>query len=172
MPGQKDPMELRNGDNLEVVFVGGMIKYFKVKKIDDVFLKDKHDELESGETESYTNIVNLDPPIDQLYYLFSVEIDGNMRLQLKQPAATNRWGTNRSPEGGYLFDLSSPVTSNRRIEVWCSENYPPAIQLINNTNVTIDRPILWWIGKRFSVIEIPKAEAPQYTTVQVGGIAE
>ena len=96
-------------------------------------------------------------------------IDGNVRLLLKQPAATNRWGTNRSPQGGILFDISSPVTSNRKIEMWCSENYPPSVQLENATNVTIT-PVLWWIGRRFSVEEIPKPAV--YTTIQIGGIAE
>ena len=167
---EKGVRELRNGDFLEVIFIGGTKQYFQIRKLDDVFYKDTHDSLASGSTESYTNIVNLDPPIDQLYCFFSVEIDGNVRLQLKHPAATNRWGTNRSPEGGYLFDLSSPVTSNRNIELWCSHAYPPSIQLINNTNVAII-PILWWIGKRFSVINVTQTPS-QYTRVQVGGVAE
>ena len=171
MPGAKDPRELRNGDYLEVVYVGGTKQYYQILKIDDIFYKDRHDSLASGATESFTNIVALDPPIDQLYYFFSVEIDGNVRLMLKQPAATNRWGTNRSPQGGILFDISSPVTSNRHIEIWCSENYPPAIQLENHINITIDHIILWWIGKRFSVRRLASAP-PNYTPVQVGGIAE
>ena len=166
----KDPRELRNGDNLEVVFVGGSIKYYRIRKLDDVFYKDRHAALTRGSTESYANVVNLDPPIDQLYFLFSVELDGNFRMLLKQPAATNRWGTNRSPTGGWLFDLSSPVTSNRNIELWCAENYPPAVQLENYSNVTLTRPILWWIGKKFSVEEISKP--PTYTTIQIGGLAE
>jgi len=166
---QKMPRELRNGDNLECIFVGGSVKYFKIKKIDDIFYLDRHSSLAPGGTESFANVVNLDPPIDQLYFFFSVEIDGNVRLLLKQPAATNRWGTNRSPQGGILFDICSPVTSNRKIELWCSENYPPAVQLENDTNVAII-PVLWWIGMRFSVEEIKKPDS--YTTVQIGGVAE
>jgi len=178
MPGSKDPRELRNGDNLEVVFVGGMVNYYQIIKIDDIFYKDRHAALAANGTESFTNITALDPPIDQLYFLYSVEIDGNFRLLLKQPAATNRWGTNRSPQGGYLFDISSPVTSNRHIELWCSENYPPAVQLENYTNVTLNRPILWWIGKRFSIRRMGSKGQPgftppaNYTSVQVGGVAE
>ncbi|MHA1852561.1 MAG: hypothetical protein ACTSUF_03530 [Candidatus Heimdallarchaeaceae archaeon] len=168
---QKDPRELRNGDNLEVVFVGGAVKYYQILKIDDIFYKDRHDALSSGGTESFTNVTALDPPIDQFYYFYSAEIDGNFRLLLKQPAATNRWGTNRSPQGGWLFDISSPVTSNRKIEIWCSENYPPAVQLENHTNVTIDRPIIWWIGRRFSVRKLDTKPA-NYTTIQIGGVAE
>lgn len=173
---QKDPRELRNGDNLQTIFVGGAIKYYKIVKMDDVFLKDRHAALVADGTESYANVTNLDPPIDQFYYLWSVEIDGNIRLLLKQPAATNRWGTNRSPTGGWLFDISSPVTSDRRIELWCAENYPPAVQLENHTNVTCDRPILWWIGRRFSIKEMsvddPEIKAGKYTPIQIGGLAE
>lgn len=171
MPGAKDPRELRNGDFLKVLFVGGTIKDYQIIRIDDIFYKDRHDSLASNGTESYTNVTNLDPPIDQLYYFYSLEIDGNVRLLLKQPAATNRWGTNLSPQGGILFDISSPVTSNRHIEIWCSENYPPSIQLENHTNVTVDRPILWWIGKRFTVREHSPPPA-NYTSIQIGGVAE
>ena len=171
MTGGKDSRELRNGDFLEAVFVGGTVQYYQVLKIDDIFYQDRHAALTRGSTESYTNITALDPPIDQFYYFFSVEIDGNVQLYLKQPAATNRWGTNRSPQGGMLFDISSPVTSNRNIEIWCSENYPPSIQLINNTNVTVTVPVLWWIGKRFSIRKIT-TKPVNYTTVQIGGVAE
>jgi hypothetical protein len=180
MANVKDPMELRNGDNLQAIFVGGSIKYFKIRKMDNIFYKDRHAALAADGTESYANVTNLDPPIDQLYYIFSAEIDGNFRLLLKQPAATNRWGTNRSPTGGHLFDISSPVTSDRKIEVWCSENYPPAVQIENHVNVTLDRPIIWWIGKRFSLVEIPHTQskpdpeisAGKFTPIQIGGIAE
>jgi len=169
MPGT-NPRDLRNGDYLEVVFVGGQVRYYQITRIDDIFYKDRHTTLASLGTESYTNIVNLDPPIDQFYYFYSVEIDGNVHLLLKQPAATNRWGTNRSPQGGILFDISSPVTSNRNIEVWCSENYPPAIQLENHVDVSVT-PVLWWIGKRFAVRQLP-AKPANYTPIQVGGVAE
>lgn len=169
MPGQKDPRELRPGDNLEVVTVGGLKQYYRIKKTDDVFYRDEHSALAAAATESYANVVNLDPPRDQIYLLFSVEIDGNVRLLIKQPPATNRWGTNRSPQGGILFDISSPVTSNRKIELWCLENYPPAVQLENGTNVSVT-PVLWWIGRRFSIEEMQKPAV--FTTVQVGGIAE
>jgi len=178
MPGGKHPRELRNGDYLEVIFVGGEVIYYQILKMDDIFYKDRHAALAADGTESYANVVNLDPPIDQLYYLFSAEVDGNFRLLLKHPAATNRWGTNRSPQGGWLFDISSPVTSNKSIEIWCSENYPPAVQLENHVNVTLNRPIIWWIGKRFSVRRLGSrgqpgfTPPPNWTTVQVGGVAE
>lgn len=167
----KNPRELRNDDFLKVIFVGGMVKFYQIRKVDHIFYKDVHSSLASDGTESYANITNLDPPIDQLYYFWSVEIDGNVRFQLKQPAATNRWGTNRSPEGGYLFDVSSPVTSDRNMEIWCSENYPPAVQLVNRSAVAVI-PVLWWIGYRMSVIEVPADQARNYTAIQIGGVAE
>ena len=169
-------MELRNGDNLQTVFVGGTIKYYRILKMDDLFYKDRHAELAADGTESFANVVNLDPPIDQLYYLYRAEIDGNFRMLLKHPAATNRWGTNRSPQGGWVFDITSPISSGKKIELWCSENYPPSIQLENHTNVALDRPIVWWTGRRYSVREIspeePDVKAGRYTPVQIGGIAE
>ena len=178
MPGAKDPRELRNGDFVEAVFVGGSVKYYQILKWDDIFYKDRHAALAADDTESFANVTALDPPIDQFYYFYSAEIDGNFRMLLKQPAATNRWGTNRSPQGGWLFDLSSPLTSNRNISIWCSENYPPAVQLENYTNVELNRPIIWWIGMRFSVRYLGSRgqagfEPPKnYTPIQVGGVAE
>lgn len=175
MVGMKAPQELRNGDYLRTIFVGGGSTYHQIIKVDDIFYKDVHTSLAAEGTESFTNITNLDPPIDQLYYLYGVMIDGNVKILLKQPAATNRWGTNRSPQGGILNDRLSPLTSPKMFEMWCSENYPPAIQVENDINVAVI-PILWWIGKRFSVRKVqgtPDDPVPtNYTIVQIGGVAE
>lgn len=168
----KEPKELRNGDYLEVLFVGGQKKYFQIKRTDDIFYRDAHAALAAGGTEAFTNIVALDPPIDMLHYIYNIQLCGNVQLQLKLPASTNRWGTNRSPTGGIMNDTLSPMTSGAHIELWCAENYPPAIQLINNTNVSIT-PIIWWKGRRFSIQEINKPGiGVAFTTVQIGGIAE
>lgn len=165
----KDPMDLVVGDNLEVVYIGGSKKYFSIRGTDNLFLRDEHNAIASGAQQAFANINNLDPPVDQLYWIFGVEIDGNVVLQIKQPAATNRWGTNRSPQGGYLFDLTSPVSSPRKVDIWIAEDYPPACRLVNDTNVSIT-PVLWWIGIRFAVQEINRPVS--YTTVKIGGIPE
>ena len=165
----KNSNELVIGDNLEVVFIGGSKKYYEIRAMDSIFLRDEHALIHSDAQEAFANVVNLNPPVDQFYWIFGVEIDGNVVLQIKQPAATNRWGTNRSPQGGYLFDLTSPVTSPRSVDIWIAEDYPPATRLVNDTNVDIT-PVLWWIGTRFAVNEISKPTL--YTTVKIGGIPE
>jgi hypothetical protein len=171
MAGVRDPRELRNGDFLNVLFIGGQRKYYQIIRVDDIFYHDEHTALASGGTEAFTNINALDPPIDMFHYFYNIMICGNVQLSLKLPASTNRWGTNRSPAGGILNDTLSPMTTGKFIELWCSENYPPAIQLINSTNVTIT-PVLWWIGKRFSIREVKDSVASVSTAIQIGGIAE
>lgn len=165
----KDPMELVVGDNLEVVYIGGTKKYYRIRAIDNMFLRDEHSAITTGSHQNYTAVTNLNPPVDQLYWIFGIEIDHNVVLSLKQPAATNRWGTNRSPTGGYLFDLSSPVTSPKKIDLWIAEDYQPSVRLANDTNISIT-PVLWWIGLRFAVSEI--IPPTTYTTVKIGGIPE
>ena len=163
------PKELRIGDNLKVIYIGGESKFFTVTALDDIFYRDAHDALTAGSTESYAEISNLDPPTGQLYFFYKIETECNVKIYLKQPAATNRLGTNKSPEGGLLIDATGTILDGREVDIWVGEDYPPNVQLINGTNVSIT-PILWWIGKRFAVQKI--AQPAVYTTVKVGGLSE
>jgi len=163
------PEELEVGDNLEVVFIGGEKKYYTITAVDDIFYRDEHSALSAGATESYTEISDLDPPTGQLYWIGKIETECNVKIYLKQPAATNRWGTNKAPEGGLLFIDTAPILLGRTVNIWIAEDYPPSVQLVNDTNVSIT-PVLWWIGKRFAVKEIPKPAI--YKTIKIGGLTE
>ena len=161
----KSPEELVVGDVLEVVYIGGARKYLQITGMDDILYRDKHDALATDSTESFAAVTALNPPIDQIYWIYEIETDGNVRVLLKQPAATNRWGTNTSPQGGMIWDLFAP-----KIDIWIAEDYPPNIQIINSTDVTIT-PVLFWIGKRFAVKEF-QGTPPARTTVKIGGLPE
>jgi len=169
MAGRITPEELEVGDNLEAIFIGGEKKYYSITAIDDIFYRDAHSALAAGSTESYSEISNLDPPTGQLYWIGKIETECNIQIQLKQPAATNRWGTNKAPEGGSLASDSAPILTGRPINLWIAEDYPPSVQIKNNTNVSIT-PVLWWIGKRFAIKEISKPSI--YKTIKIGGISE
>jgi len=166
--------ELRIGDNLKVIYVGGEVKYYTITGIDDIKLRDEHSSLSAGSTESYAEVTELDPPLGQLYWIYRISSRHNVKIYLKQPAATNRWGTNTAPEGGMLTDLTGPIIpvidESKNCSIWIAKNYPPCVQLVNDTDVTIT-PVLWWIGKRFSVQELPKPPAI-FTIVKIGGIAD
>jgi len=164
------PEELEVGDNLEVVFIGGQRKYYTITGVDDIFYRDEHSALSAGSTESYTEISELDPPTGQLYWIGRIETESNVKIYIKQPAATNRWGTNKAPEGGMLISDSTPILAGRKISLWIAENYPPSVQLKNDTNITIT-PVLYWIGKRFAVKELKEIPSV-YKTVKIGGITE
>jgi len=163
--------DLRIGDNLKVVYVGGEEKFFTITALDDIFYRDAHSTLPAGETETYAEISDLDPPTGQLYFIYKIETESNVKIYLKQPAATNRWGTNKAPEGGLLIDLTATILNGRRVNIWIAEDYPPNVQIVNDTNVTIT-PVLWWKGRRFGVKEITEEEAKPYTPVRIGGIVE
>jgi len=169
MAGRIKPEELEVGDNLEVIFVGGEKKYYTITAIDDIFYRDEHASLAAGATETYAEVSDLDPPTGQLYWIGRVETENNVKIYLKQPAAVNRWGTNKAPEGGLLFVNTAPILVGRKVNIWIAEDYPPNVQLVNDTNVS-QIPVLWWIGKRFAVKEIKKPAV--YKTVRIGGISE
>ena len=166
----KDPDELTLGDYLEVTLVGGEKKYYEITGTDAIYYRDTHAALAAAATESYAEITNLDPPTGQIYYIDGVEIDGNVNCYIKQPASTNRLGTNKSPEGGMLVNDTSGRGGSRPVKFWVTRDYAPNVQLINNTDVSITS-ILTWIGTRFSVKQL-NGKPSAYTPVKIGGIAE
>lgn len=163
------PEDFRIGDNLKVIYIGGETKYYTITAVDDIFYRDAHSALAAATTETYAEVTNLNPPSGQLYWIGKVETECNVKIYLKQPAATSRWGTNKSPDGGLLTTEQSVVLVGRGVNIWIAEDYPPNVQLVNGTNISIT-PILWWIGKRFGVKEIP--QPPVYTIVRIGGLSD
>ena len=155
------------GHNVAIREVGGSeIKYYKIVNRDTIFLVDSHDELATGVTEDYTDFTELDPPDDQLYQIHKIELaEGNVDVYVKQPAATNRWGTNRSPTGGYLDDEHDTALVN----IWITQDYPPSVKIVNNTNVSVTAKLRWW-GWKYLLEKLLKAPE-KFTPVNVGGIA-
>lgn len=143
-------------------------KFYKIMNRDTLFHRDEHNSLAAGGTESYTEITQLNPPTGQIYQITGIEISGNVEIYLKQPAATNRWGTQRSPEGGPLSDNMSPKHSPQYLNVWVLKDYPPNIQIKNNTNVAIV-PVLYWIGWRYLVQEL-REKPTVFQPITVAGI--
>jgi len=161
---------LRPGDNVEVRLAGTKtVKYYRITNRDTIFYLDKHSTLAAGGTESYAEVTDLDPPTGQLYQIYNIWISGNVKVYLKQPAATNRWGTNKAPEAGLLTDRISPIKNGMLVNLWIMEDYPPNVQIKNDTNVSIT-PVLYWIGWRYSLEEISKPDV--YTQIVVGGLSE
>jgi len=160
--------ELEIGDNLKVINVGGQVKYYTITAVDEIFYRDEHSSLSAQSEEDYSEVTALDPPEDQIYCITTIETNSNIKIYVKQPAATNRFGTNRSPEGGMLIDLTSSLMNARKVNIWISANNPPAVKVVNPTNVTIT-PVIWWIGRRFAVRELEK-KPEVYKTVRIGGI--
>ena len=156
----------RIGDNV-VVKNGEAVTYYVVTHKDSIFYVQTHSAIAAGATQSYAEITNLDPPKYQLYQLKNLRlVRGNVQVYLKQPAATNRFGTNRSPDGGYLTDKFDEMDIN----LFIIEDYPPNVQIVNNTLSTVT-PILRWIGYRYQIKEL-KDKPANFAEVGIGGLAD
>ena len=164
---------LKIGDVMEVTLVSGAKQYQKIVNRDKILYRDSHSALAAGGTESYASVVNLEPPVGQIYQIYRVRLErGNVKVYLKQPAATNRWGTNKAPTGGFLTNEDDEAFVN----LWIIEDYEPNVQIVNDTNVEIT-PILKWYGWRYSVNEITEKteitallNSKKFIPVTIGGM--
>ncbi len=163
------------GTNIAVKYSSSKV-FYRILNRDTLFYRDSHTSLSSGSTETFTEITNLNPNTGQILQITNIQLDGNTELSLKQPAATNRWGTQRSPTGGLLLDKFSGVGHGKQVNLWILINYPPNTQLVNNTDVSI-ATTLWWMGWRYEVEELAQMEGSrlvrgvmpqQYVEVAVG----
>jgi hypothetical protein len=157
------------GDNI-CIRIGGTKKYYKVTNRDNLFYLDQPAAIAADTTATYAEVTNLNPPHGQLYQVYKVWIDGNVYLYLKQPAATNRWGTQRSPEGGFINDRTSGVKGGMFTDLWFTIDNPPSIQLVNQQPVSIT-PKIWYIGWRYAIEELRSMPAT-FTEVTISGIAQ
>ncbi len=163
----------RIGDNVAIM-IGDTPKFYKIIHRDSIFYVDDHSALAAASTESFSEITNLDPPINQLYQFNRIAlVRGNVKVYVKQPAATNRFGTNKSPEGGYLTDEYDEM----KLNLFCIEDYPPNVQIVNDTLSSIT-PRLRWHGYRYQIekIEVPSGAkslpaGEVSTPVRIGGIS-
>ena len=121
-------------DNV-AIRIGGIIKYYSVTNRDVIFYQKKHDEIEADSTESYSEITDLNPPHGQLYQIYKIWVDGNVKLYLKQPAATNKFGTHRSPAGGFLTDRISGLKGGMYVNLFFTIDNPPSVQQVTITGI-------------------------------------
>lgn len=178
MPTQWDPeLGFAISDNI-CLRIGGTLKYYKITNRDTIFYLEQVDEIAADSTDSYSEVTNLNPPHGQIYSIVKIWIDGNVKLFLKQPAATNRFGTQRSPAGGLLNDRISGLKGGLYTNLWFTIDNPPSIQLENEQPVAIT-PKIWYIGWRYSIEEISAPEEfvngkPNfpYTQISITGLAQ
>jgi len=150
--------------------IGGTKKYYTVTNRDNLFYLDEPAAVAAESTATYSEITNLNPPHGQLYQVYKIWIDGNVYLYLKQPAATNRWGSQRSPEGGFLNDRTSGVKGGMYTNLYFTIDNPPSIQLRNIQPVSIT-PKIWYIGWRYAIEEL-SIKPSQFTEITISGISQ
>lgn len=157
------------GDNI-CIKIGGTKKYYVVTNRDNMFYLDEADAVAANTTDTYSELTNLNPPHGQLYQVYKIWIDGNVYLYLKQPAATNRWGTQRSPEGGFINDRISGVKGGMYVNLFFTIDNPPSIQLVNQQPISIT-PKIWYIGWRYAIEALP-SKPNTFTEITISGIAQ
>ena len=160
---------LRPGDIVKVLNPGGGEVFLQVTNTDKLVYEDVASAVAANTTEgSYTAVNNLNPPYDQLYHITRLEIDGNVRVRLRQPAAMQRFGVERSPDQ-VLQDRDAPIGMGFPIVFWITENNQPARLLINNTETSIT-PTFWWHGWKYSVMRLPGPVTGPFRTIAVTGL--
>jgi len=157
------------GDNI-CIKIGGTKKYYVITNRDNLFYLDEPSAISSDSTATYSEVTNLNPPHGQLYQVYKIWVDGNVLLYLKQPAATNRWGTQRSPEGGFLNDRTSGVKGGMYVNLFFTIDNPPSVQLVNQQPVSIT-PKIWYIGWRYTIEELA-SKPDNFTEITISGIAQ
>ena len=169
MPSMKNPDTsngLAIGSNV-CVRNGPTQMYFKILNRDTLFMEDAHASLASSGTETFAEITSINPTgVGQLLQIYTVLIVGNIELTVKQPAATNRWGTQRSPTGGVLLDKFSGPGQGQLVNFWILENFAPNAQLVNNTDIAII-PTLWWIGWNYDIMKLAEVTNGMVTSGKV-----
>jgi len=138
---------------------------------DKIMLPITRSSLSAGGTDTYFEVTELDPAADQIHQIYNIRTDNNVKIRVKQPAATNRFGTNRSPEGGEINDVLCPsIGDGEFVNIWVAQDYPPSIQIENFTDETSENPTIYFIGWRYQIVEV--AHKPEvYTEIVIGGIA-
>ena len=170
MPTQWSPeLGFAIGDNV-ALRIGATIKYYTITNRDTIFYQKEHGELAADSTESYDEVTALNPPHGQMYSIYKIWVDGNIKLYLKQPAATNRWGTQRSPAGGFLNDRISGMKGGMYLNLNFTIDNPPSVQLVNEQQIAITTKV-WYIGWRYAIEELPSKPA-QFTQVTITGLAQ
>ena len=157
------------GDNL-AIRIGGTKKYYVITNRDCLFYLNEPNAVAASTTATYSEITELNPPHGQLYQVYKIWIDGNVELFLKQPAATNRFGTQRAPAGGLLNDRTSSVKGGMMTNLFFTIDNPPSVQLVNRQDISIT-PKIWYIGWRYAIEEAPTVPNT-FTEITISGIAQ
>lgn len=118
------------------------------------YLDSDYASIASGATQAFSEVSSLDPPDNEMYEVSRVRIaQGNVRLVFKQPAAVNRFGTEKAADSGVLVDSNDHLNPN----MFLTEDYPPSVQITNSTDVA-QTPILQWFGRRYTIVKVDKNE--------------
>ncbi|MFH8107831.1 MAG: hypothetical protein QXJ25_02295 [Candidatus Aenigmatarchaeota archaeon] len=158
--------ELEIGDHLRVIYPGGESKFYTIIGVDDIFVTTKHGPIAPASVSGFEEVTELNPPSDQLYWIGRIETEYNVKIFVKHPITTTRFGTSRSPAGGYLTSDAFSTLEGREVSLWIAEDYPPAVQ-IENPNLVPVAPSISWIGKKFIVAEI-KTPPSVFKTIKIG----
>ncbi len=170
MPNQYSP-ELGFGINDNIAIkIGATRKFYKVVNRDTLFYLNEPDAVAANTTTSYAEVTQLNPPHSQLYQIYKIWLDGNVELSLKQPASTDRWGSQRSPSGGLINDRVSGLKGGVYLNLWFTIDNPPSVQLVNRQPVEIS-PKIWYIGWRYAIEEV-QGTPQNYTEVTISGLSQ
>ncbi len=149
--------------------IGGTRMFYKVTNRDTMFYLNEPSAIAANSTSSYAEVTELNPPHSQIYCIYKIWVDGNIELSMKMPAATNRWGTQRSPSGGLINDKTSGVKGGMYLNLNFTIDNAPSVQYVNRQPVEIS-PKIWYIGWRYAIKQI--TQPSQFTEITISGLSQ
>lgn len=131
----------------------------------------------SGSNSGYQNIEVLEPskaPRHLAKIRWGVKTGGKYFLKL--PTGTDRLGTDRDKDIGYITNEISPwVDPDPDWEFWLLNDYFPAINFVNNTLFTVT-PQVFFQGVKYDIEEVTGPEkadiegSKRFTIINIGGV--
>lgn len=121
-------------------------------------------------TSADTSVDVLNPKYQtELYQIVQIVPQMNVKIFLKQPASTLRWGTNTSPSTAFVSDRLASFDGGEINNIFITSYQQPVIQAQNPTTVSLT-PTIWFLGWKYMIEELPSLPPGQpFTEVQYGG---
>ncbi len=155
--------------------IGDTIKlrsmYYRIKAKDNLRLPVTFSTaISANTTGSDTSVDELNPKFQtELYQVVQIVPKQNIKIFLKQPASTLRWGTNKSPSNAFVSDRLASYDGGEINNIFITSYQQPVVQFNNPTTISIT-PIVFFLGWKYQIEEMKSILVGQpYTEVQYGG---
>lgn len=153
------PSPIPIGYNIALVGSDGSKEFYEVISRDALRVTEEFSEIDSGEETSFSEVGKIEPSDDVIYQI-RIGVLHNVRLKLKQPAATTKWGTDSDPDGFITPDQSPFSNPEGHWEIYVPPGEQPQLNIENPSENSVPiTPEVSYEGYRYKVREISESDA-------------